>query len=286
MEGLDKDWITGDETQRAIYNYLPAGRYTFLIKTDNGNTGDTAITKLAITVHAAFWKTWWFWAIIALAVASVLFMLDRERVKRLVSLQKMRTEIAVNLHKDISSTLSNINLLSEMARIKADKDLDRSKEYIQQISDKSNRMIVAMGDILWSIEPENDSMEKSLLRMREFIDELKNRYNARIELVADKLPTRVSMDMKKRHEFFLIFKEALHTVVELAEGRDTLIQLDAAKNNLVLKIQDASANPFNQQAVLNEAIKDIHSRSALIDAETDIQFDQKGIAMIIELPLA
>jgi ligand-binding sensor domain-containing protein/signal transduction histidine kinase len=285
MEGLDKDWIPADETQKAIYNYLPNGRYTFRIKTDNGNTGQTAITSLAITVHAVFWKTWWFWGLIALVVASMLFLLDRERVKRLVSMQKMRTEIAVNLHKDISSTLNNINLLSEMARIKADKDLDRSKEYIQQISDKSNRMIVAMGDILWSIEPDNDSMERSLLRMREFIDALKSRYNAEIELVADKHPGRISMDMKKRHEFFLIFKDALRSVVELAEGRDTLIHLDATKTKLLLKLQDATANPYNQQAALREAIKDIESRAALINAETDIQYDQKGIAMIIQLPL-
>jgi ligand-binding sensor domain-containing protein/signal transduction histidine kinase len=285
MEGLDKDWIAGDETQKAIYNYLPAGRYTFRIKTDNGNTGQTAVTTLAISVHAAFWKTWWFWGLIALVVVGVLFLLDRERVKRLVLLQKMRTEIAVNLHKDVSSTLNNINLLSEMARIKADKDIDRSKEYIQQISDKSNRMIVAMDDILWSIEPDNDSMERSLLRMREFIDELKNRHNASIELVADRHSGRVSLDMKKRHEFFLIFKDALRCVVELTEGRDTLIHLDAAKTKLLLKLQDATANPYSRQAALQEAIKDIRGRASMINAETDIVYDQKGIAIIVEVPL-
>lgn len=285
MEGLDKDWITADETQKAIYNYLPPGTYTLHIKTDNGSSGNVAITKLAITVHAPFWRTWWFWGLIALVVACILYLLDRERVKRLVSLQKMRTEIAVNLHKDVSSTLNNINLLSEMARIKADKDIDRSKEYIQQISDKSNRMIVAMDDILWSIEPENDSMERSLLRMREFIDALKNRYNADIVLITDKLPARISLDMRKRHEFFLLFKEALRVVVQIAEGRDTLIHLDTSRNKLVLKLQDATANPYSQQPELEEAIREIHNRSNLINAETDIQYDQKGIAIIIQLSL-
>ena len=285
MEGLDKDWVAADETQRAIYNYLPAGKYTFRIKTDNGTSGKSAITTMQLTVHAAFWKTAWFWSLIALVLAGVLFLLDRERVKRLVSLQKMRTEIAINLHKDVSSTLNNINLLSEMARIKADKDLDRSKEYIQQISDKSNNMIVAMNDILWSIEPENDSMERSLLRMREFIDALKNRYNSDIVLIADRQPARITLDMKKRHEFFLIFKEALRVVVELAEGRETLVHLDTSKNKLVLKLQDATANPFSQQAALDEAIRDIHTRTSSIRAETDIQYDQKGIDIIIQLPL-
>jgi ligand-binding sensor domain-containing protein len=285
MEGLDPEWIPADETLRAIYNYLPAGKYVFRIKTDNGNTDESTITSLPITVRAVFWRTWWFWALIALVAASVLFLLDRERVKRLVSLQKMRTEIAVNLHKDVSSTLSNINLLSEMARIKADKDLDLSKEYIQQISDKSNRMIVAMNDILWSIAPENDSMARSILRMREFIDELKNRYAANIELVADKDASRVSLDMRKRHEFFIIFKDALRSVVELAEGRDTLIHLDATKSKLVLKLQDATATASTQQAQLHAVFNDIATRAYHIKAETDIQHDHRGITLIVEVPI-
>jgi hypothetical protein len=191
----------------------------------------------------------------------------------------------VNLHKDVSSTLSNINLLSEMARIKADKDLDLSKEYIQQISDKSNRMIVAMNDILWSIAPENDSMARSILRMREFIDELKNRYAANIELVADKDASRVSLDMRKRHEFFIIFKDALRSVVELAEGRDTLIHLDATKSKLVLKLQDATATASTQQAQLHAVFNDIATRAYHIKAETDIQHDHRGITLIVEVPI-
>ena len=91
--------------------------------------------------------------------------------------------------------------------------------------------------------------------------------------------------MRKRHEFFLLFKEALRVVVQIAEGRDTLIHLDTSRNKLVLKLQDATANPFAQQAELEEAIRDIHNRSLFIKAETDIQYDQKGIAIIIELPL-
>ncbi|MEI9911526.1 MAG: hypothetical protein WDO71_18865 [Bacteroidota bacterium] len=73
-----------------------------------------------------------------------------------------------------------------MARIKADKEIDRSKEYIDQISNKSHNMIIAMDDILWSIDPDNDTMEKSLLRMMEFADALKNRHGASIEIILDK----------------------------------------------------------------------------------------------------
>ena len=125
-----------------------------------------------IVVNPPFWKTWWFFCLLALLIAAVFYWLDQQRVNKLVALQNVRTEIAGNLHEEVNTTLNNINLLSEMARIKADKDVDRSKEYIDQISDKSHNMIIAMDDILWTIDPRNDSMEKSLLRMMEFADAL------------------------------------------------------------------------------------------------------------------
>ena len=60
-----------------------------------------------------------------------------------------------------------------MAKLKADKDITRSKEYIDQISEKSTKMIISMDDMLWSLDPQNDNMEKTILRMHEFTDALK-----------------------------------------------------------------------------------------------------------------
>jgi signal transduction histidine kinase len=169
LENLDKEWKVADKNYQAIYSYLPPGTYTFLVRSEDAEgIPDKNITRLVIHVNPPFWKTWWFFCLLALVIAAVIFWLDRERIKRLIATQKLRTEIASNLHEEVNTTLNNINLLSEMARIKADKDIDRSKEFIEQISHKSHSMILAMDDILWSIDPQNDSMEKSLLRMMEF----------------------------------------------------------------------------------------------------------------------
>ena len=187
LEGLEKDWKVADKNSQAIYSYLPPATYTFLVKSEDaeGNSSKN-ITRLTIVVNPPFWKTWWFFCLLALIVAAVFYWLDKQRVSKLLALQNVRTEIASNLHDEVNTTLNNINLLSEMARIKADKDIDRSKEFIDEISHKSHSMILAMDDILWSIDPQNDSMEKSLLRMMEFADVLKNMFGANIELALDK----------------------------------------------------------------------------------------------------
>ncbi|NII26852.1 hypothetical protein HB364_17310 [Pseudoflavitalea sp. X16] len=285
MEGLDKDWIPADESLRAIYNYLPSGKYTFHIKTDNGADTNGQVTSLKINVEAPFWKTWWFYLTLTLLIVIILYVIDRERIKRLVGLQRIRTEIAINLHQEVSSTLNSINMLGEMARIKADRDIERSKEYIRQISDKSSHMVTAMEDILWSLDPDNDSMEKSLLRMREYIDALKNRYAASIDLTVDKKVTAVKLDMKKRLEFFILFKESLRAIIQHAEGKETLINLGLSGNKLLLTIQDATAHPAINTPELEKLIKDLHGRSAFINAETEVQRDRNGMAIILLVPM-
>jgi len=286
LEGLEKDWKVADKNFQAIYSYLPPGTYTFLAQSEDAEGHSSKnITRLTFVVNPPFWKTWWFFCLLALVVAGVFYWLDKQRVNKIVALQSVRTEIASNLHDEVNTTLNNINLLSEMARIKADKDIDRSKEFIDQISLKSHSMILAMDDILWSIDPQNDSMEKSLLRMMEFADVMKNLYGAAIEIALDKKVRTLKLDMKTRHDVFLIFKEALRTIVEYSGGRQTLIHIDLFRNKLSVKLQDATANLDKNAAEIDASIKEMNNKAALIHADLDVQYDKKGIAIILLVPV-
>jgi ligand-binding sensor domain-containing protein len=286
LEGLDKDWKIADRNYQAIYSYLPPATYTLKLQSADaeGHPG-TKLTELVIKVKPPFWKTWWFFCILALVAAAIFYWLDKQRVNRLVALQNVRSDIASNLHDEVNTTLNNINLLSEMARIKADKDIDRSKEFIEQISQKSHNMILAMDDILWSIDPQNDSMEKSLLRMMEFADVLKNLFGAHIELALDKRVRSLKLDMKTRHDVFLIFKEALRVIVEFSGGKETLIHIDLFKNKLSIKLQDATANLDKNVTQIESCIKEMNGKAALINADLDVQYDKKGIAIILLVPV-
>lgn len=286
LEGIDKDWITAEDNHQAVYTWLPPGDYIFKVNCQNGDGfWSNDITSLNIHVASPFWKTLWFYGILILIAAGILYGIDQERVKRMRSLQEMRSQIAGNLHQEINTTLSNINLLSEMAKIKADKNLDRSKEYIDQIGEKSHNMITAMDDILWSIQPENDSMEKTILRIEEFADALRNRYGTTIELQVDKRARNLQLDMKTRHEFFLIFKEALRTFVQYADAKEVLIYLDHSGSKLALKIQSRETVLDSEILQMEKSIAEMKKRALQIRAVLDIQTDARTSNIILLLPL-
>jgi ligand-binding sensor domain-containing protein len=287
LENLDKDWVRKSVNQfQAVYSHLPPGHYTLKVRCENGDgVHSKNITELKIVIEPHFWQTWWFYCLVALGILAIVYWLDKQRINRMLALQKVRSDIAGNLHEEVNTTLNNINLLSEMARIKADKEIERSKEYISQISNKSHNMIIAMDDILWSIDPENDSMEKSLLRMMEYADSLKNQYGAGIEIALDKKVRSLKPDMKTRHEAFLIFKEALRMIVQYAGGKHTLVHIDLFKHKLSIKLHDSTATLDSNTPDIEQSIRDMHNRASHIGADLDIQHESDGVTIILLVPL-
>jgi hypothetical protein len=286
LENLEDDWILADDRHEGIYNHIPPGTYRFKVKTVNGyGIPSKNITTMLIHVKSPFWTTWWFYGLLLLAGILLLYWIDRERLRRLTTLQQVRTQIAASLHQDITTTLNNIHLLSEIAKIKADKDITKSKEYIDQINNKSRRMIDDMDDMLWSIDPQNDNMAKTLERMNEFAEGLKNTHSCTIELVVDEKVKSLKLDMKTRHEIFFIFKEVLINIIQLSTCSESIINIDLNKSTLQIKIYDNGTGLDLKAIQAKSEVKEIYKRADMLNADIDIQSDKKGTSVIMQVPV-
>ncbi|MFT3932547.1 MAG: two-component regulator propeller domain-containing protein [Chitinophagaceae bacterium] len=286
LDGIDKDWKTADKTNQAIYSYLPGGHYELQFKTiDSDGKIKLSSLKLAIDIRPPFWKTWWFYGLLLLLAGGILFWLDKTRMKRKEVLLKMRSNIAGNLHEDINTALNNINILSEMARMKADKDPEKSKEFIEQIHNKSHRMIIAMDDMLWSISPDNDSMEKTVARMQEYIDSMNNRRSTNNKLLVDEKVKLLNLDMQFRHEAFLLFKECIGGLLHAGV---TMYKMNVLLDRSVLLYSiDFNSENCEKQELTNMQDKLIVSRHATaINAHINLQVQKKSSVLEIKMMLA
>ncbi|HRP58580.1 triple tyrosine motif-containing protein, partial [Agriterribacter sp.] len=237
LENIDAEWKKASEVNEAVYNYLPPGSYTFNVIAENADELlSPKTTQLKIVVHSPFWQTWMFYCILALLAGGIIYWLDKERMKRKESMQKMRSDIADNLHEEVNTALNNINILSEIAKLKANKDPAKSIEYLEQIHAKSHHMIIAMDDMLWGIDPDNDSMRKIIDRTMEYTDALKNRYATQIELLVDKKVKRLELNMKRRIEFFLLFKTVINTIIQWG-AQNSRIHFGLEKMHITCTIQ-------------------------------------------------
>jgi signal transduction histidine kinase len=242
------------------------------------------VTTLEIKVNPPFWRTWWFYSLLLVLAGTVVFSLDRERMKRKQAMVKMRTDIADNLHTQVNTALNNINILSEMARLKAEKDPAKSKEYIEQIHTKSHNMIIAMDDMLWSIDPENDSMVKTTDRMREYIEALQNRYGVNINLQVDKNVESLELNMKLRHEAFLVFKEGIKNLITVG-AQNCHVYISFEKGKLLFTTQFDTEKCDIQQ--LNNLLhrQDLENRLNAMKATIDIDVHKTLSMITLEVPV-
>ena len=89
----------------------------------------------------------------------------------MVEIEKLRNNIARDLHDDIGSALSSININSKMALSHASEQ-KLVKGQLEKIKEHSGKMMEGMSDIVWAINPVNDSLEKMIIRMKEFAVEM------------------------------------------------------------------------------------------------------------------
>ena len=88
----------------------------------------------------------------------------------------------------------------------------QSKEVIpllETIGESSRKMLDAMADIVWTINPENDQFEKIILRMRSFAFELLGAKKIDFEFIADEDVTKMKLRWMYAKIFTLFLKKLL-----------------------------------------------------------------------------
>lgn len=280
MEGVDKDWIHSDRPKETIYNSLPPGDYTFKVKSENadGMTSEE-IASIPITVRPPFWRTWWFFALTGLLFITILYLIDKERVKRRESLATVRRQIRANLKDEISTTLNNINVLSEIAKIKVDKNVVQTKEFIDQISEKSRYMDEVLDDTIWSIDPANDSMKKFILRIREITEGLQALHELEVDLIVDNKVQSLELDMKLRYELLFFYKEAMSFIIQNICCRQLFVNINKTKSKLFIEILSECGSA--DQDFENRFANAVSKRVKALPAALDVLADSKSFSAVL-----
>ena len=93
------------------------------------------------------------------------------------------------------------------------------------IGESSRKVIDAMSDIVWTINPDNDSFEKIILRLRSLAYNLLRAKNIEFIFKADESLNKMQLSLEKRRNFYLIFKESLNNLIKYSQAKRVQISL-------------------------------------------------------------
>jgi|GEM_PF-2937205 len=239
LEGFDQGWKNGNTHREVSYTNLTGGYYTFKVQALSTDGAIASyIAEFQIFVTTPYYRSWWFFGLLFAGITAFFYGLYRYRLKHILKLHHLRNSISRDLHDEVGSTLSSITMLSESAQKSLNIDEAQSRKFMESITKNAQKVLESMDDIVWAINPKDDTLESIVLRTKEYaytITETKG-----IQLRFDIGPNfrKLKIPMKTRRNLYLILKESINNTVKHSGGTELKIELRIEKRALNLVVRD------------------------------------------------
>ncbi len=233
------EWVKAGAINKALFFNLPAGKYDFEVRAVNRKTGMiAAFNRLEVKIQTPWWQSWWFRISGLLAVVVLLYYLYNIRISKLLAIERTRQRIGKDLHDDIGTALSSITLMNTVLKKKIISNPEDAAKLADKVEDTSRQMIQNMSDIVWSINPGNDTLEKLANRLQQFMNDAFDENETDYTLtVAPTLFTK-KIDMETRKDAYLICKEIISNAAKYSMAKTFRLALSSADNMLMIVAED------------------------------------------------
>jgi len=156
LVGFDKDWIDAGTSRSVTYTNLPHGQYTFqaIAMTEDQRISRDPL-EVIINIRPPFYKTVYFYCLIALLTGSILYIiyaqrLKTSRLKREKVLAEQQTAyksmFLANMSHEIRTPMNAIMGLNNLLRLTP--LTDKQLEYTKAISASCDNLLWIVNDIL------------------------------------------------------------------------------------------------------------------------------------------
>jgi signal transduction histidine kinase len=249
LEGLEAAWVEAGFGRVARYPYVPPGQFRFqVIACNSDGRWNKNGVEVSFAVLPHFWQTIWFKVLGALlllgGIGGAIRRVERRRyqarLNRLEQEQAMereRARIARDLHDELGSSLSYISMLSDLGQSR-DRSADQFRRRVEKISDFSIRSARALDQIVWAVNPRNDSLRSLLLYLTQYARELFEDSGLRCRFqIPNDLP-QVPLLPETRHDVFLTVKEALNNALKHSHATEIFLRAEIVGQQMELLVQD------------------------------------------------
>jgi len=247
--GVDEDWVDAGSDRTVRYARMPPGHYVFQVRgSNNDGVWNYEGASLAFYLVPYFHQTIWFrlFAVVlgAILIASVAYSLARARHRRRLArarqreiLERERGRIARDMHDEVGAQLTRITILGRLAEASPD-SRGKLEDLLSNITRTSRESVKRFDEIVWAINPRNDSLPKFADYLASYADSYFAQTNVRCSLnIPTSLPD-VPLSSATRHNLVRSCEEAMGNVLGHAEATEVKVGMDVESDGLVISVSD------------------------------------------------
>lgn len=231
-----------------------------------------------LLVH--FWQRGWFAAVVGggslVGVAGAVQLLERRRARRRIqqlekerAVASERARIARDIHDELGASLTKICKLAES--LCRHRESDGAEAAAKIIADTARETIQSMDEIVWAVNPQNDTLREMADYLVYFTDDFLRPTGIACTLdVPLKLPA-LPVPAEVRHHLFMAIKEALNNAVKHAGARQVRFGLEFAGDRLAVEIADDGGG-FQPEAApaVGNGLENMRRRLSAIGGEASV----------------
>lgn len=249
LEGVDRDWVVDGPERRVRYGPLAYGDYRFRVAASQVDGVWSEVAEpFAFTVPTPLWRTpaavavYILTAIAAVAgtarvVSTRRLRLHLARLEQQRVLERERMRIAQDMHDDIGSKLTKISFLSERAKIESGGNGAMAGQ-IESIATTSRELLQTLDEIVWAVNPRNDSLEHLAAYLSHYAAEYFQNTAVQCEMRLPRDLPHHPLSAELRHNLFLAFEEALNNALKHAGASGVSVEMTAQRADFLIVITD------------------------------------------------
>ena len=287
LVGANVEWSAPTDQRTINYASLSPGRYQFQVRavtTDGSLSPNPAI--ITFSILRPIWQRWWFITLALMLMGLVAATIIRNRVTRLIELERVRTRIAADLHDDIGSGLSRIAILSEVARHQVNVEAPVG-EPLGIIATASRDLVDSMSDIVWAINPKKDHLSDLVQRMRRFASDLFTARQIEFSFNAPGEEQALKVGADLRRQVFLIFKEAVNNIARHSRCTEAEIEMRIENRWLTMKVVDNGPGFDPAKISEGQGLASMRARAESLGGVLQVISNRgEGTKVLLKVPLA
>jgi two-component system, NarL family, sensor histidine kinase UhpB len=214
--------------------------------------------------------------LIALAVAGIV-LYRRNKRKSQQEMEQIRSSIAADFHDELGANLSSIALYSDLLlQTHTATETTRATPLLENIHQNARNTLSSISDLIWTIKPDHDVLEGTLVRMKEFSIPLLEAKGIDFDFHIDESLRQANLDMTVRKILYLVFKEAINNAVKYAQATRISVQLTQANRKITLEVSD-NGKGFDPATIRRgNGLNNMQKRAAEIDGLCTIEARPDG----------
>jgi len=194
----------------------------------------------------------------------------------------IRRRISQDIHDDISSGLTRIAWLSELAKEKAARgEQQEAGNALEKILASSRETVDRLGEIIWAINPDRDNLEGFFAYLRTYIVKFfeDTPFKVTLDFPEKKPDLKFNPDLKRT--LFLVVKEALHNVAKHSKAGQVAVAFHCPDHRYSITITD-DGQGFDVAAtqLKGNGLKNMQKRMESVGGEIEIESQPEKGTMV------